>query len=394
MSIAVLDQLDLAEQSVLLRVDFNVPLSEGKITDDARIRAALPTIKHLIEQRCRTVICSHLGRPKGNPEPSLSLEPAAARLAELLDTEIIFMHSTVGDDVEELARTMEPGGIMILENLRFSSKETRGDSDYAQALSRLGRVYINDAFGAMHRSHASVTGVPAHMEKSAIGFLVQEELSRLSKLVESPDRPFVAVLGGAKVSDKIGVIDSLSRRCDSVLIGGAMAYTFLKAKEQAVGKSMVETERLLLARRLLERCKDRGVEVLLPIDHVVAPQLAEDAETQIVTEIPEEMMGLDIGPNTVEAFAARIREAKVVFWNGPMGVFEMEAFANGTRGVAEAVAEAKGYTVVGGGDSAAAIKLFGLVEKIDHLSTGGGASLEYLQGGDLPGIKAIARRRG
>lgn len=393
MAIPVIDQVDLSEKSVLLRVDFNVPLKDGQITDDARIRAALPTIQHLIEHQCRVVICSHLGRPKGQSIAALSLEPAAARLAELLDHEIIFMHSTVGDDVEELARTLEPGSVMVLENLRFTPKEEKGDAGFAQSLARLGTVFVNDAFGTMHRSHASVTGVPAHMEQAAVGFLVQKELNQMSKLIESPERPFVAILGGAKVSDKIAVIDSLSRRCDTLMIGGAMAYTFLKAKEQSVGQSRVENDRLLLAKRLLERCESRGVEVLLPIDHIVATELSEDAETQAVDEIPDDQMGLDIGEKTVALYAECIQAAKVVFWNGPMGVFEMAPFAKGTEAIAKAVAEASGHTVVGGGDSAAAIQQFGFAEQVDHLSTGGGASLEYLQAGVLPGIKAIEARR-
>ena len=393
MAIPVIDQIDLSDKSILLRVDFNVPMKDGVITDDARIRAALPTIQHLIEAKCRVVICSHLGRPKGRSVAQLSLEPAAARLAELLDHEIIFMHSTVGDDVEELARTLEPGSVMVLENLRFTPKEENGDSDFAQNLARLGTVFINDAFGTMHRAHASVTGVPTHMEQAAIGFLVQKEIDQMSKLIDSPERPFVAILGGAKVSDKIGVIDSLSRRCDTLMIGGAMAYTFLKAQEKSVGNSRVENNRLLLAKRLLERCESRGVEVLLPIDHVVAKELSEEAETLSVDEIPEEQMGLDIGEKTIAMYSERIQQAKVVFWNGPMGVFEMPPFANGTQAIAKVVAEANGHTVVGGGDSAAAIQQFGFADQVNHLSTGGGASLEYLQAGVLPGIKAIEARR-
>lgn len=392
MSLPLVDGLNLEGDAVVLRVDFNVPMAEGRITDDTRIRAALPTIRYLMERRCRVVILSHLGRPKGVRVPALSLEPAAARLADLLDAEVVFAHDPVGEDVEQLARELPAGGLMVTENLRFLPGEKAGDPEFAGALARLGRIYIDDAFGAMHRPDASVALLPALMERCAIGFLVQRELDALQKVVETPARPLVAILGGAKVSDKIGVIDALARRCDVLLIGGAMANTFLAALDRPVGSSLVEEDRLLLARRAIERCEERGVRVLLPVDHVVAQELSAEAPSRVVREIEAGWMALDIGPETARAYAKEIAGAGTVFWNGPMGVFELEAFSRGTRTVADAVANSTAYTVIGGGDSAAAASRFGVAEKVDHVSTGGGASLEYIEGKDLPGLKAIRLR--
>lgn len=392
MSLASIDDLDLQGEDVLLRVDFNVPLDGSRVTDDTRVRAALPTIQALRERRCKVVICSHLGRPKGQRAEKLSLEPAAAVLAGHLDSEVVFAHETVGPDIEQLVRDLPLGGVMVVENLRFNAGEKKADPDFAAALARLGRVFINDAFGAMHRAHASISLVPGHMERAGVGYLVQKELEALSKIVEGPARPLVAILGGAKVSDKIGVIDALSRRCETLIIGGAMAYTFLAARDLPVGDSRVEEDRLLLAQRLLERCEQRGVEVLLPTDHVAAEEFNKEAPTQVMASLREGWMGLDIGPETARRYAKAIAQAKTIFWNGPMGVFEWEQTSGGTRAVAEAVAASEGYTVVGGGDSAAAVAAFGLADAVDHVSTGGGASLEFIEGRELPGIKAIRQR--
>lgn len=392
MSLANLDDLDLQGEDVLLRVDFNVPLDGTTVTDDTRVRAALPTIQALRERRCKVIICSHLGRPKGQRVDRLSLEPAAAVLAAHLDAEVVFAHETVGPDIEQLVRDLPLGGVMVVENLRFNAGEKRADPDFAAALARLGRVFINDAFGAMHRAHASISLVPGQMERAGVGYLVQKELEALTKVVEGPARPLVAILGGAKVSDKIGVIDALSRRCDTLIIGGAMAYTFLAAQDVPVGESRIEEDRLLLAQRLLERCEQRGVEVLLPTDHVAAEEFNKEAPTEIMSTLREGWMGLDIGPQSARRYAAAVGQAKTIFWNGPMGVFEWEQTSGGTRAVAEAVAASEGYTVVGGGDSAAAVAAFGLAEQVDHVSTGGGASLEFIEGRELPGIKAIRQR--
>ena len=390
---ATIQDLDLKNAEVLLRVDFNVPLKDGEISDDTRIKRALPTIEYLREQGCKIVICSHMGRPGGRTDSSVSLEVAAARLAELLDTEVIFSPEVTGDGVEEVARSMSAGEIMVLENLRFHPGEKAGALDFSGELARLGKVYVNDAFGTMHRKDASIAGVPTLMETAAVGLLVGKEIDALSRLTEGPERPFVGVLGGAKVSDKIGVVDALARRCDTLIIGGAMAYTFLKAKGVDVGGSRIDNGKLTHAKRVLERCESRGVDVLLPIDHVVAAELRADAETEIVSEIAEDKMGLDIGPETVATYAEALSKAGTIFWNGPMGVFEMEAFSSGTKGVAEAVARSEGYSVVGGGDSAAAINQFGLDDQVSHISTGGGASLAFVEGTPLPGIRVINERR-
>ncbi len=385
-----LAELDVANRRVFLRVDFNVPMAGGKITDDNRIVAALPTIRALREQGCRVIIGSHLGRPAGEVDLTLSLEPAAARLAALLDDDVLFAHDIVGDDVESMTKELIPGGVMMLENLRFHPGEKGGDEEFAKALARLAEVYVNDAFGAMHRAETSIAAIVSHFEMAGAGLLVTKELEALGRCVQGAAKPFVGILGGSKVSDKIAVIEALLGRVDALLVGGAMAYTFLKAKGQDVAASRVEADKLALAARLIDRCVERGVALHLPIDHVMNTSLDSEAAPDVGVSFGPGQMGLDIGPETVRAYASVIATAKTVFWNGPMGVFEQPAYAAGTLGVAQAVAANTGaYTVIGGGDSAAAAAQFGLAEKFSHVSTGGGASLELIEGKDLPGVKAL-----
>jgi len=390
-SLPALEDLPLSEGTrVLLRADFNVPISGGLIEDDMRIRAALPTIEWLRAQGAAVIACSHLGRPKGAPDPRYSLAPVAARLGELLGTEVALAPDVIGPDVTAMANGLGPGEVMVLENLRFHPGETAGPeteiaTELGAALAALADCYVDDAFGAAHRAHASVVGPPRHIP-SAAGRLLIDEVTALSRLLEDPARPFVALLGGSKVSDKIGVIDALLQRCDLLLVGGAMASTFLAAQGFPVGDSLVEFDQV-------EQCRSRLAtgRVSVPTDAVVARDMAPDALCAVVAAdgVPDGWKILDIGPSTAAGYAAEVARAGTVFWNGPMGVFEMEPFAAGTRAVAEAVATADGYTVVGGGDSAAALARFGLAEGIDHLSTGGGASLEFLEQGDLPGLRAL-----
>jgi phosphoglycerate kinase len=389
-SLPALEDLPVSEGTrVLLRADFNVPLSakdgHSVIEDDMRIRAALPTIEWLRAKGAAIIACSHLGRPKGAPDPKYSLAPVAARLGELLGTEVALAPDVVGPEVTAMAEGLRPGDVMVLENLRFHPGETAGDEDLGAALAALADCYVDDAFGAAHRAHASVVGPPRHIP-SAAGRLLTDEVTALGRLLEAPDRPFIALLGGSKVSDKIGVIDALLERCDLLLVGGAMASTFLAAQGFAVGDSLVEFDQV-------EQCRSRLAtgRVSVPTDAVVARDIAPDALSAVVAAdgVPDGWKILDIGPSTAAGYAAEVARAGTVFWNGPMGVFEMEPFAAGTRAVAEAVATADGYTVVGGGDSAAALARFGLADGVDHLSTGGGASLEFLEQGDLPGLRAL-----
>lgn len=383
--------IDVAGKRVLMRVDFNTPLDKGQIVDDTRIRAALPTIEYLREQGAAVILVSHLGRPKGGPEDEgLRMDPVARRLGELLGVEVLKLDKTVGFEVEEGLKNLPAGGVAILENSRFQKEEKKNDPGFAQALSRLADVYVNDAFGTAHRNHATTAGVAAHLPAVA-GFLLENELKQLSRLVEDPQHPFVTILGGVKVSDKIGVIDRFLDFADSILIGGAMCFSFLKARGLSVGASLAEEEAIGIAAQALEKASGASGELLLPVDLVVADSFSDQAQTRVVPvdQIPDGWMGLDVGPETIANYISRITEAKTIFWNGPMGVFEMAPFENGTKAVAEAVAAASALTVTGGGDTVAALNHFGLAEKIDHVSTGGGAAMELLEGKELPGIAAL-----
>ncbi|ABS26483.1 phosphoglycerate kinase [Anaeromyxobacter sp. Fw109-5] len=394
MALKTIDALDLAGKRVFIRVDFNVPLDEQRrVTDDARIRAALPTIKHAIQARAKVILGSHLGRPKGKPDDreKFSLEPAAQRLSELLKQDVILADDCIGDGVKKLVRDLKEGQVLLLENLRFHPQEEKNDEGFARELATLCDVWVNDAFGTAHRAHASTAGMAAFVKEKAAGFLIQKEVEYLGKALGSPERPFVALIGGAKVSDKIKVLENLIAKADAICIGGAMAYTFLKAQGVAVGKSLVEEDKLELARQILERAQARKVDLLLPVDHVCGAEPKDTAERVVVNDraIPDGLMGLDIGPKTLDRYRQRIVDAKTVFWNGPMGLFEQKPWAEGTFGVAQAMAQSPAVTVVGGGDSAAAVEEAGLVSKMKHVSTGGGASLEFIEGRVLPGIQVL-----
>jgi phosphoglycerate kinase len=382
--------VDLRKKRVLVRVDFNVPLKEGKITDDTRITAALPTLNYILDQKGATLILmSHLGRPK-KPDKENSLAPVAARLSELLARKVTLAPDCIGPETEAVVKAMKPGDVVLLENVRFHPEEEKNDPDFARKLAALGDVYVNDAFGTAHRAHASTEGV-AKILPGVAGFLMEKEIKFLGGVFENPAKPFVAVIGGAKVSTKIAVLESLLPRVSTMIIGGGMTFTFLKAQGHSIGKSLVEEDFLPTAASFLEKVKKSGAEVLLPVDHVVAAEFAETARAEAVDgiDVPEGKIAMDIGPKTVALFKERISKAKTVVWNGPMGVFEFPAFAKGTMEIAKAVADCKGTTVVGGGDSVAAVNKFGLAEKITHVSTGGGASLELLEGKKLPGVVAL-----
>jgi phosphoglycerate kinase len=390
--VSTLADLDARGKRVFVRADLNVPLRDGEVTDDLRIRSSIPTLEHLLDQDAGIVVASHLGRPKGAPDPAFSMAPVAGRLQEALGRTVIAAADVVGEDARAKASALEPGQVLLLENLRFDPGETTNDDALADALAAFADVYVDDAFGAAHRAHASIAGIPARLPGYA-GFLLERELEVLGGLLADPARPYLAVLGGAKVSDKLGVLENLLQRVDVLAVGGAMAYTFLVAEGGEVGASRVEQDRVETVGRLLAEARERGVEVLLPEDVVTASRFAEDADHQVdaVTDIPADRIGLDVGPQTAGHFAEAIRVAGSVFWNGPMGVFEWDAFAAGTRTIAEAMAGAPGFTIVGGGDSAAAIRLYGLDQQVDHVSTGGGAALELLEGRDLPGVVALRR---
>ena len=389
MRIQSIEDLALTGQRVLIRVDFNVPLRNGEITDDTRIRAALPSIRHAIASGARVVVMSHLGRPKGEPDSRFSLEPAAVRLAELLEGEVHFTDDCIGPGVRKVISERRDGDVVLLENLRFHAGEKKNDPVFAERLAASGDVFVNDAFGALHRAHASTAGVPALMEQRAMGFLVQRELQALGKLLQSPSRPFVAILGGAKVSDKIGVFDNLMSKVDTFLVGGAMAFTFLAARGAEVGSSLVEREKIWQAKRIMERAEELGVDLVLPTDFVIAETPDGATPHRTVERIESGTMGVDIGAATIGRFSEVLKGAATVLWNGPMGIFEVPDFAEGTRGVALAVAGSRAQSVVGGGDSVAALKQLGMVDLVGHASTGGGASLQFLSGIELPGLKAL-----
>ncbi len=396
MTLPTLDDLgDVAGRRVFVRVDFNVPLADGRVEDDARIRAAVPTLGELLEAGASLVVASHLGRPKGHVKDEYRLAPAGDRLAELLDAEVQVLDEVVGEDVTAVTSHLGPGELVLLENLRFDPREEANDAGFAEQLADLAEVYVDDAFGAVHRAHASVAALPQVFRERqrpiAAGRLLQREVEALSRLLEEPERPYVAVLGGAKVSDKLSTIGALVERVDALLIGGAMAFTFLAADGGQIGDSLVEPDRFDDVRAARARADERGVVLQLPEDVVAAPEIAADArrETVRATDVPKGQKGLDIGPRSVEEFARTLADAKTILWNGPMGVFELEPFSAGTRGVGTAIAGASAYKVAGGGDSLLAIKRFGLADGFDHLSTGGGASLEFLEGRDLPGIVVL-----
>ena len=386
-----LRDVEVKGRRVLVRVDFNVPLEDGAVGDDTRIKAALPTIRHLIDGGAKTILCSHLGRPKGKPDPKYSLAPVATRLGELLGKKVPFAPDCVGPTVEKLVASMKPGDVLLLENLRFHAEEEKNDAAFARALAALADLYVDDAFGSAHRAHASTAGVADHLPAVA-GFLMERELDFLGRALADPVRPFVAILGGAKVSDKIAVIENLLGKVDALLVGGGMANTFLKAQGREIGKSLVENDKVAVAEKLL---REAGSKLLLPVDAVVGDRLDAGAErrTVDVASVPPGWLILDIGPKTIAAFTDRLRGTKTVIWNGPMGVFEMEPFAAGTFAIARALAGLAGATtIIGGGDSAAAVEQAGVADRITHVSTGGGASLEFLEGKELPGVAVLQDR--
>ncbi len=394
-TIASLTEADVSGKRVLVRADFNVPLSkDGNITDDTRIRAALPTVQDLIQKNAKVILCSHMGRPKGEVVEKLRLTPVAERLSQLLEQEVVKCDDCIGEAVKQKIDGLQNGQVALLENLRFHSEEEANDPEFSQQLAANADLYVNDAFGTAHRAHASTEGVTKYLSPCVGGYLIEKELDYLKNAVENPQRPFAAIIGGSKVSSKIGVIETLIEKCDKLLIGGGMIFTFFKARGISIGNSLVEDDKLDLAKSLEEKAKEKGVELLFPTDVVIADNFAEDANTQTVTieNIPKGWMGLDIGPKSVEAFKEALAECKGIIWNGPMGVFEIEAFAKGTEAIAQTLAELTdngAITIIGGGDSVAAVEKVGVANKMSHISTGGGASLELLEGKELPGIVAL-----
>ena len=384
--------IDVKGKKVLCRCDFNVPQDKatGAITDDKRIVAALPTLKYLLEQGAAVIACSHLGKPKGEWKESLTLAPVAKRLSELLGQEVIFAKDIIGEDAKAKAAALQPGQIMLLENLRFDKGEEKNDPEFAKALASLADVYVSDAFGTVHRAHASTAGVAAYLP-AVSGFLIQKELEVMGGALANPKRPLVAILGGAKVSSKIGVINNLLDIADTIIIGGGMAYTFIKAMGGSVGTSLLEEDRLDYCKEMMDKAKSKGVKFLLPVDTLCAAEFSADAKPELVDtmKIPDDRMGMDIGPKTIQQFSDAVKDAGTVIWNGPMGVFEFPAFAEGTRALAKALADTNAITIVGGGDSAAAVAQLGYADKMTHISTGGGASLEFLEGKELPGVACL-----
>ena len=383
--------IDLKGKKVFVRCDFNVPMNEEReITDNTRIVAALPTIKYLLEQKCKIILASHLGRPKGEVKPEYSLAPVAKELSRLLNKEVIMAKDVIGPDATEKAKNLKEGEILLLENVRFHREETDNDPEFSKKLAEMAEIFVNDAFGTAHRAHSSTTGIANYLP-AVSGFLIEKELKFLGDALNNPERPFVAILGGAKVSDKIGVIDSLLEKVDTLIIGGGMAYTFFKAQGYEVGKSLCELDKLELAKELMEKAKTKGVKLMLPVDTKVGKEFKEDTESKTVkyTEIPADWEGFDIGKETIKMFTEELKKAKTVVWNGPLGLFEFSQFAIGTNAIAKVLSEIDATTIIGGGDSAAAVEKAGLADKMTHISTGGGASLEFLEGKKLPGIEAL-----
>ena len=388
-----IEDINVRGKKCLVRCDFNVPLKDGKITDENRLVGAMPTIKYLIENGAKVILCSHLGKPKGEPKPELSLAPVATRLSEMLGQEVVFAAdaNVVGENAKKAVAEMKDGDVVLLENTRYRKEETKNEEGYSKELASLAEIFVNDAFGTAHRAHCSTVGAGQFLEERVCGYLIQKELDFLGSAVENPVRPFLAILGGAKVSDKLGVINNLLEKVDTLIIGGGMAYTFIKALGHEIGTSLLEEDKVVYAKEMMDKAKAKGVNLLLPVDVVYADRFAEDAQPHITEgrDIPADCMGLDIGPKTRELFANAVRESKTVVWNGPMGVFEFENFANGTKAIAQAMADVDATTIIGGGDSAAAVNQMGFGDKMSHISTGGGASLEFLEGKELPGIVAL-----
>lgn len=385
-----MNDVEVNGKRVFVRVDFNVPMEDGNITDDTRIRAALPTIKHLIDEGAKVILASHLGRPKGEVVEEMRLTAVGTRLAELLGKPVMKLDESVGETVQKIVSMMNDGDVVLLENVRFHKGEEKNDAELAKQFAELAEVYVNDAFGAAHRAHATTAGIAAYLP-AVSGLLLQKELDVLGKALSTPERPFTAVIGGSKVKDKIGVIDHLLDLVDNLIIGGGLAFTFAKAQGHEIGNSLVEEDKIELAKEFMQKAKDKGVNFLMPIDTVIASEFSKDADAKTVDidGITEGWMGLDIGPKTAELYANAIKDSKLIIWNGPMGVFEMDKFAGGTKAVANAMATTEGYTIIGGGDSAAAVEKFEVADQMNHISTGGGASLEFMEGKQLPGVVAL-----